>query len=99
VLWLWLSVVGILVAAFSVISLAEDLPNLGAMNVRTILVFVGTLLFAVGVLLGLIQLLRNFTRIKSGFLKYYLLISGAAILSLAVFFYQHGWIGLQLWNY
>lgn len=86
-------------AAFSVISLTEDSPNLGAMNVRTILVFVGTLLFAVGVLLGLIQLLRNFTRIKSGFLKYYLLISGVTILSLVVYFYQHGWIGLQLWNY
>jgi len=99
VLWLWLSVAGIIVAAISFLSLAQDFPALGAMDARTSLVFVGTALFGVGAVLGLIQLLRNFTRIKSDFLKYYLLISSVAVLSLAVYFYQHGWIGLQLWSY
>lgn len=96
---LWLSTMGLALASVAFILLLQDFTTIGKLNGGTMAVFLGTLLFGIGAVVGLILLLRYFYDIKSGFLKYYLLVSNVAILSLAFFLFQHGWIGLQLWNY
>lgn len=99
VLWLWLSVVGLLATTIAFTTAAQDFPSIGAVNPLTITVFVGTLLFGIGAILGVAFLFRNFRKIRSNFLRFYLLVSGIAILSFAIFLFLHGWIGLQFWSY
>lgn len=96
---MWLAAVALLVSFIVLVLLVQDLPAMGLQNGRTIALFIGTLLFGIGSLLGLLLTLRDFRRIKNKVLLSYLLLTAVAMVSLAIFFYQHGWIGLQLWHY
>lgn len=98
-LLLWLGVAGLLAAFIAFSVAAQDITTVGTRTPLTVTIFIGTLLLAIGTILGLIYLIRNFGKIRSGFLRYYLLISGLAILSLVIYLYQNNWIGIQFWNY
>ncbi len=96
---LWLGNAGLLVAFISAVILLQDYIHAGAFNAKTLIVFIGTVLFGVTAVLGLVQLF-SFLRKPAGIvLKSYLTLVCIAMIALAVFLFQHGWIGLQLWSY
>ncbi len=96
---MWLAAIALLVAFIVLVFLVQDLPAMGTLNGRTMALFVGTLVFGIGSLIGLVLTLRDFRRIRSKIFLSYLLLTAVSMVSLAIFFYQHGWIGLQLWRY
>lgn len=71
----------------------------GQFNLKTLFIFLGTLLFGALSLWSLFVALRDFSRSRSRWMAGYLLIAGLGMVCLCVWLGINGLIGLRLWAY
>lgn len=74
------------------------LYELATVNTRTLIIFTGTLCFALFSLLHLVLVIRNFRKFSKRFYAVYWLLVSLSLCYLTVFLLQEGWIGLRTWS-
>ena len=73
------------------------LSELTTINSRTLIIFLGTLLFGLFAVLHLITVLRKFNQFKNRWFALYWLLTSLSIFYIALLLFQNGWIGLRAW--
>ncbi len=73
------------------------LSELTSINTRTIIIFAGTLLFAIFSVIHLIIVLRRFGKFKNKFFAVYWLLVSLSLCYISFVLFQNGWIGLRTW--
>ena len=74
--------------------LLSELTNI---NMRTVIIFAGTLCFAVFSLLHLTLVLRNFRGFKNKWRTSYWLFTALSLIYILAILFQNGWIGMRTW--
>lgn len=74
------------------------LYELATINTRTLIIFTGTLCFALFSLLHMVLVIRNFRKFSKRFYAVYWLLVSLSLCYLTVFLLQEGWIGLRTWS-
>jgi CubicO group peptidase (beta-lactamase class C family) len=98
-----LPVVGLLPLIFSVRYLFElkdhsyRLYELASINVHSVSVFIGTLLFAVTSITYLAYVIIYFRRTSHTWLSWYMMLTGVSLIILTLILVDAGWIGLRSW--
>ena len=89
--------------AWAVISLLQVqsesylLSELTNINSRTLIIFLGTLIFGISSPLHLVIVLRKFTQFNKKLFAYYWLLTALCLCYITFVLFQHGWIGLRTW--
>jgi CubicO group peptidase (beta-lactamase class C family) len=73
------------------------LSELTTINTRTMVIFSGTLLFAIISLLDFILVVREFRSPKNYWFSFYWLMTAVSLCYISAVLYQNGWIGLRTW--
>ena len=73
------------------------LSELTSINSRTLIIFLGTLIFAICSLLHLVMVLRKFTQFNKKLFAYYWLLTALSLCYITFVLFQNGWIGLRTW--
>jgi hypothetical protein len=73
------------------------LSELTEVNGRTIIIFSGTLLFAVFSVLHLLLVLGKFNQFSKKVYAFYWLVTALSLCYIAFVLFQNGWIGLRTW--
>lgn len=92
-----------IVLVWALLSLAEVLnesyllSELTKIDSRTIIIFLGTLLFGIFTLLDLVLVFRKFRRIKNRWVAGYWALTALSLGILSMVLLENGWIGLRVW--
>jgi hypothetical protein len=73
------------------------LYQMNTINERTLIIFLGTLLFGVLSIFNTVLVIKKIHLIKSWWLRYYLVTVACSLLLIVFIFFQAGWIGLRPW--
>ena len=73
------------------------LAELNTINLRSIIIFLGTGAFGVVSIVSLFFSARMFGKQKKRWFAYYLLFTTISLFFLAAILWQNGWIGLRTW--
>jgi len=73
------------------------LSELTTINTRTLIIFLGTLLFGIFSLLHLILVTRKLRQMKNYRVAFYWLITAISICYISFVLFQNGWIGMRTW--
>lgn len=98
-LTLSISAFGFMLFFISMIFSLEDFTTLGMFNGLNLGVYLASIIFALGAILGVVFLFKNYKKIEKGLLKLYLILTCFALFTLAYYFFQHGMIGIKLWTF
>ncbi|MEO0470450.1 MAG: serine hydrolase [Bacteroidota bacterium] len=94
-----LGAIGLVVATIAFLISSVELDHLADIHAGTISVFIGSLVFPIGAFGGLVQSIRHYGRIDSGFQRNFLVVMAMLMCSLASFLFFNQWIGMRLWAY
>jgi uncharacterized membrane protein len=95
--------IGFGVLVLAVLNLLEvqkytyKLAELNTINLRTIIIFLGTAAFGVVSIVSLFFSIRKFSKQKKRWFAYYLLFTSISLFFIAAILWQNGWIGLRTW--
>jgi len=78
---------------------AGDTYHLADKNWKSMALFSLPLFLPIGAIIGNWTYFKNIRKIDHQFLKYYLLLAALSLISLAIYFSWHGYVGLRLWAY
>ena len=86
---------------FTLVDLGDlkNLPKASHINVTTLTIFITSLLIPVFSIAAIYFSIRNFKVTRSGFVKYFLLISALGFCYVSVYLLQYGWIGMRIWTF
>ena len=73
------------------------LAELTTINLRTMIVFLGTSVFGIASVVSLFFSIRMFSKLKKRWFAYYYLLTSLSMFFIAVVLWQNGWIGLRTW--
>jgi len=73
------------------------LAELNTINLRTMIIFGGTLAFGIASIVSLFFSIRMFSKQKKRWFAYYFLLTSISLFFIAGILWQNGWIGLQTW--
>lgn len=73
------------------------LAELNTINMRTMIIFLGTAVFGIAAILSLFLSIRMFGKLKNRWFAYYFLLTGISLFFIAVILWQNDWIGLRTW--
>jgi CubicO group peptidase (beta-lactamase class C family) len=79
-----------------------DLKNLvtaNQINGRTLTIFITSLLIPAFSLAAIYSSVKNFNTTRSGFIKYFMLISALGFCYVSVYLLQYGWVGMRIWAF
>ena len=85
-----------IVALFSMIN---DLTKLSTMNLQSVLLFLGSLLFGIFAILSFVVVIYRRKMFSNIWLKGYLFLCTFFIAAFAIYMMSDGWVGLRLWDY
>ena len=98
-----LPMIGVGLLVWAILNLLEvqnytfRLAELGTINARTMIIFLGTSFFGIALILSLFFSIRMFNKQKKRWFAYYFLIMSLSLFFIAVILWQDGWIGLRTW--
>lgn len=69
-----------------------------SMNVRTLIIFGGTLSFGIISVVFLLITIQRFRNTKATWFNWYLLLTALSLCSIALLLWQSGWIGMMTWT-
>ena len=73
------------------------LAELNTVNMRTMIIFLGTTVLGIGSIVSLLYSFRMFRKQKKRWFAYYFLVSSISLLFIAAILWQIGWMGLRTW--
>jgi uncharacterized membrane protein len=73
------------------------LAELNTINLRTMIIFLGTSVFGIASIVSLFFSIGMFSKLKKRWFAYYLLFTSISLFLIAVILWQNGWIGLRTW--
>ena len=73
------------------------LAELNTINFFTMIIFLGTVAFAIVSIVSLFFSIRMFSKQKKRWFAYYLLFTSISFFLIAAILWQNGWIGLRTW--
>ena len=95
--------IGVGLLAWAVLNLLEvqnytyKLAELNTINLRTMIVFLGTSAFGIASIVSLFLSIRMFSKQKKRWFAYYFLLTSISLFFIAAILWQNGWIGLRTW--
>lgn len=95
----FISSLSLLSIIYPVMHFMENILDTSTMNIYTLILYIGTLLFGVLSVVNIILIFKYWRNQNNISLKYFLLINGLLSFYLAVLLFQNDWIGIQTWNY
>lgn len=95
----FISSLSLLSIIYPVMHFMENILDTSTMNIYTLILYIGTLLFGVLSVVNIILIFKYWRNQNNTSLKYFLLINGLLSFYLAVLLFQNDWIGIQTWNY
>lgn len=79
-----------------------DLKNLATasqINGRTLTIFITSLLIPAFSIAAIYFSVKNFKVTRSGFVKYFMLISALGFCYISMYLLQYGWVGMRIWAF
>ena len=73
------------------------LAELNSVNLRTLIIFLGTSAFGIASIVSLFFSIRMFSKLKKRWFAYYLLLTSISLFFISGILWQNGWIGLRTW--
>ena len=73
------------------------LAELNTINLRTMIILLGTTAFGIASIVSLFFSIRMFSKQKKRWFAYYFLLTSMSLFFIATILWQHGWIGLRTW--
>ena len=73
------------------------LAELNTINLRSIVIFLGTAVFGLVSIVSLFFSIRMFSKQKKRWFAYYLFFTSISLFFVAAILWQNGWIGLRTW--
>ena len=73
------------------------LAELNTVNLRTMIIFLGTSAFGIASIVSLFFSIRMFSKQKKRWFAYYFLLTSISLFFIAAILWQNGWIGLRTW--
>jgi len=95
--------IGLVFLVLAILNLLEvqtytyQLAELNTINLRTMIVFLGTSVFGIASILSLFFSIRLFIKQKKRWFAYYFLLTSISLFIIAVFLWQNNLIGLRTW--
>ena len=95
--------IGVGLLVWAVLNLLEvqnytyKLAELNTINMRTMIIFLGTSVFGIASILSLFFSIRMFSKQKKRWFAYYFLLTSLSLFFIAIILWQNGWIGLRTW--
>ena len=95
--------IGVSLLVWAVLNLLEvqkytyKLAELNTINLRTMIIFLGTSVFGIASIVSLFFSIRIFSKQKKRWFAYYLLLASLSLFFIATILWQNGWIGLRTW--
>jgi CubicO group peptidase (beta-lactamase class C family) len=95
--------IGVFSLVLAILNLLEvqnytyKLAELTTINLRTMIIFLGTSVFGIVSILSLLFSFRMFSKHKKRWFAYYFLFTSISLFFIAAILWQIGWIGLRTW--
>ncbi len=95
---------GVSFLVWAILSLLEvqqnsyKLSELGTVNFRTMIIFVGTSVFGIASVLSLFFSIPTFLKPNKRWFANYLLLTSLSLCLIMAILWQNGWIGLRTWT-
>ena len=95
--------IGVGVLVWAVLNLLEvqnytyKLAELNTINLRTMIIFLGTSVFGIASIVSLFFAIRMFSKQRKRWFAYYLLFTSISLFFIAAILWHNGWIGLRTW--
>jgi CubicO group peptidase (beta-lactamase class C family) len=95
--------IGVGLLVWAVLNLLEvqnytyKLAELNTINMRTMIIFLGTSVFGIASIVSLFFSIRMFSKQKKRWFTYYFLLTSISLFFIATILWQNGWIGLRTW--